>query len=97
MENETVLDIKDIKALKTLKIKAVHIYLIIPIFILLFISTISVVRTIIILKKKQEQIEIDIKTQALKILNDLYENRNNISTKIFYYKMSEILRTYVSK
>ncbi|MDR3253612.1 MAG: hypothetical protein LBT07_01430 [Endomicrobium sp.] len=97
MENETVQNIKDIKSLKTLKIKAVYVCLIILTFILLFISIVSVTRIIIIPKKKQEQIEIDIKMQALKILNDLYENRNNTSTRIFYYKMSEILRTYVSK
>jgi hypothetical protein len=47
--------------------------------------------------KKSKQFETDPKIKMLSTLNDLYKDIDRVSAKIFYYKMSEILRTYASK
>jgi hypothetical protein len=90
-------DIQDIKSLKKLNIKPIYIVLII--FTLLsFAAYIAVaVKDFKNRKKESKQADIDPKAEALNVLDDLYQNRRNISTRIFYYRMSEILRTYVSK
>jgi hypothetical protein len=48
-------------------------------------------------RKKSKIIVLDERMSSLNNLNDLYQNRTNITTRDFYYKMSEILRTYISK
>jgi hypothetical protein len=95
--NKAVQDIKDIKALKKLKVKSIYIFLTVIALVLLIICIISVVKAAARLIRKPKQLEIDPKTRALDALSDLYKNRNDVSARIFYYKMSEILRTYASK
>jgi hypothetical protein len=48
-------------------------------------------------RKKSKIIVLDGRASSLNNLNDLYQNRTNLTTRDFYYKMSEILRTYISK
>jgi hypothetical protein len=97
IESGAIQDIKDIKPVKKLKIKTIYIFLISLISILFTICIISIAKTIIKQIEKSKQIEIDPKTKALNTLSNLYKDRNNIGTRLFYYKMSEILRTYVSR
>jgi hypothetical protein len=91
------LNIKDIKSLKKINISTIFI---IPIIILLIFIIILLVY---IIKDIREQIEkakiviLDDKTIALNNLNDLYQNKTNLDIRNFYYKMSEILRTYMSR
>jgi hypothetical protein len=90
-------NIKDIKNLKKLNINTTFI---VPIIILLIFI---IILSMYIIKNIREQIEkakiviLDDKTIALNCLNDLYQNRANLDIRDFYYKMSEILRTYMSK
>ena len=48
-------------------------------------------------RKKAKIIVLDERTSSLNNLNDLYQNRTTLTIRDFYYKMSEILRTYISK
>ena len=95
--NETAQDIKDIKALKKLKVKPIYIFLTIIALVLLIICAIFVAKAVAGLIRKPKRLEIDSKTRALDALSNLYKNRNGVSARIFYYKMSEILRTYASE
>ena len=94
--NETVQDIKDIKALKKLKVKPIYVFLTIIALVLLIICAIFVAKAVAF-TRKPKRLEIDSKTRALDALSNLYKNRNGVSTRVFYYKMSEILITYASE
>ena len=87
-------DLKDIKALKKIKLKTVYIVLI---FILAILTIIVSCLFVFSWLKRPKNIVIDPKTKALNELSLLYSNKNNIDIREFYYKMSEILRTYISK
>jgi hypothetical protein len=87
-------DIKDIKPLRKIKLKTVYIILISILAILVIIVSCLFVFSFI---KRPKNIVIDPKTKALNELSLLYSSRNNIDIREFYYKMSEILRTYISK
>ncbi|MDR0724331.1 MAG: hypothetical protein LBF23_04005 [Endomicrobium sp.] len=87
-------DIKDIKALKKIKLKTVYIVLICIVVILVIIVSCLFVFSWV---KRPKNIVVDPKTKALDELNLLYTNRSNVDIREFYYTMSEILRTYVSK
>jgi hypothetical protein len=65
--------------------------------LLFIVCVVSVVKAVAERIKKSKQFEIDPKIKALSALNDLYKDIDSVSAKIFYYKMSEILRTYASK
>jgi small nuclear ribonucleoprotein (snRNP)-like protein len=90
-------DIKDIKSLKKLKIKGSFIVLIVVVFFFIVILAIYIGKDIKEERKKAKIIVLDVRTSSLNNLNDLYQNRTNLTTRDFYYKMSEILRTYISK
>lgn len=90
-------DIKDIKSLKELKIKVGFTVLIVVVLFFIVMLAIYVVKDIKEERKKSKIIALDERTLALNSLNDLYQNRTNLTTRDFYYKMSEILRTYISK
>jgi cyanate lyase len=94
-------NIKDIKPLQKLKIKTVYAVLIgIVITAILIIA--ALLLKDITKKKKDAAIAAAVLTpqeKALKSLNELYEAYKNesVAVKPFYYKMSEILRTYASE
>jgi hypothetical protein len=90
-------NIKDIKNLKTIKIKGIFIVLIVLVAALIVILAAYIIKNIIAENKKSKIIVLDEKTTALNSLNDLYQKRADLTTRDFYYKMSEILRTYISK
>jgi hypothetical protein len=90
-------DIKDIKSLKKLKIKDSFIILIVVVLFVIVMLTIYIGKDIIKEKEKAKIIVLDERTSSLNNLNDLYQNRANLTTRDFYYKMSEILRAYISK
>ncbi|MDR2395056.1 MAG: hypothetical protein LBD57_00285 [Endomicrobium sp.] len=87
-------DIKDIKALKKIKVKTVYVLLIFTVIILVILCVYALVYSYI---NRPKLVVIDPQTDALNKLSLLYENRNDIKVKDFYYKMSEILRIYVSE
>lgn len=88
-------DIKDIKPLKKLKVKAAYVIAGIIVFLLIVVLIINTVREI--KNKPHKNIIFDPKTEALKALDLLYNERNEIESRLLYYKMSEILRTYIAK
>jgi hypothetical protein len=90
-------NIKDIKSLKTIKIKGVFIVLLILVLALIVIFAVYIVKNIREKNKKSKIVVLDERTKALNSLSDLYQNRTNLTTRNFYYKMSEILRIYISK
>jgi hypothetical protein len=90
-------DIKDIKSLKKLKMSSFFIILIIIVLLLIIIMTVYTAKNIKEEIKKSKIVPLDERSKSLNSLNDLYQNRTNLTTRNFYYKMSEILRTYVSK
>ncbi|MDR1943182.1 MAG: hypothetical protein LBQ04_03620 [Endomicrobium sp.] len=90
-------DIKDIKSLKELKIKGEFTVLIVVVLFFVVMLMIYILKDIKEEIKKAKIIILDERTLALNTLNDLYQNRINLTTRDFYYKMSEILRTYTSK
>ncbi|MDR1418141.1 MAG: hypothetical protein LBI80_03160 [Endomicrobium sp.] len=94
LDNNSNQDIKDIKALQKIKLKVVYILLISIVVILTIIISYLFIFSWI---RRPKNIIIDPKTKALNDLSLLYSNRNNVDIKEFYYKMSEILRTYISK
>ena len=96
-DNAQVQDIKDIKALKKFKIKSLHVALILFVLLLFIVYVAFMVKNFVEYVKKSKQVEIDPKTKALNVLDDLYKNRSDLSARIFYYTMSGILRSYVSK
>jgi hypothetical protein len=75
----------------------VYLILIIIVLLLLIVFITFIVKNVYDYVKNSKQVEIDPKTKALNALDDLYKNKKDISARNFYYKMSEILRTYVSK
>jgi hypothetical protein len=89
-------NIKDIKSLKEIKIKGIFIVLIIAVLVFTIILAVYILKNIRGKSKKSETV-VDERTKALTSLSDLYQNRTSLSTRNFYYKMSEILRTYISK
>ncbi|MDR0800268.1 MAG: hypothetical protein LBN01_01885 [Endomicrobium sp.] len=95
--NETAKDIKDIKALKKLRVSPVYVLLMVIMSVLFIVCVVSVVKTAAERIRKPKQFETDPKIKALSALNNLYKDIDSVSARIFYYKMSEILRTYVSK
>jgi hypothetical protein len=90
-------DIKDIKSLKKLKIKDSFIVLIVVVLFVIVMLAIYIGKDIRKEKEKAKIIVLDERTSSLNNLNDLYQNRTNLTTRDFYYKMSEILRAYISK
>jgi hypothetical protein len=90
-------EIKDIKRLNKFKIKPLYKGLIIVASLLLVLCALYTIKSIADYFKKSKQIEIDPKTKSLNALNDLYGKKNSLSTRNFYYRMSEILRTYISE
>jgi hypothetical protein len=90
-------DIKDIKSLKKLKIKDSFIVLIIVVSFVIVILAIYIGKDVKKEKEKSKIIILDERTSSLNNLNGLYQNRTNLTTRDFYYKMSDILRTYISK
>lgn len=92
-------DIKDIKPLSKLKIKPLFLILAILIIVAAFIILLFILKDISQKKEELEQIEIDPKTEALNVLEKLFQNEymkeNNI--KLFYYRMFEVLRIYILK
>ena len=95
--NGTAKDIKDIKALKKLRVGPVYALLIVIMSFLFIVCVVSVVKAVAERIKKSKQFEADPKIKALSALNDLYKDIDVVSVRIFYYKMSEILRTYASE
>ncbi|MDR0978030.1 MAG: hypothetical protein LBL71_03220 [Endomicrobium sp.] len=89
--------IKDIKPLKKLKIKFFFICAGIAGFMLLMILGVSILKYVRKERKKFNMVVIDDKTAALIDLDALYKNRTHTPVRNFYYKMSEILRRYISK
>jgi hypothetical protein len=94
-------NIKDIKPLQKLKIKTVYVILIV-IVVFGFLIIAALLLKDITKKKELAAIAAAVLTpqeKALKNLNELYEAYKNeaVAVKLFYYKMSEILRTYVSE
>jgi hypothetical protein len=96
-DNAQVQGIKDIKALKKFKIKSLHVALILFVLLLFIVYAAFTVKSFVEYIKKSKQVEIDPKTKALNALEDLYKTRSDISARNFYYTMSRILRSYVSK
>jgi hypothetical protein len=90
-------DIKDIKSLKELKIKRGWLFLIVVVLFFIIVLAIYIGKDIRKERKKSKIIIFDERALALNNLNDLYQNRTNLTTRDFYYKMSEILRMYISK
>jgi hypothetical protein len=90
-------EIKDIKSLKKLKIKSGFIVLIVVVLFFIVMLAIYILKDIKEERKKSKIILLNERMLALNNLNDLYQNRTNITTRNFYYKMSKILRTYISK
>jgi predicted peroxiredoxin len=64
---------------------------------LFIVCVVSVVKATAERIKKSKQFETDPKIKMLSTLNDLYKDIDNVSARIFYCKMSKILRTYASK
>ncbi|MDR2192556.1 MAG: BatD family protein [Endomicrobium sp.] len=94
-------DIKDIKPLRKLKRKAVYVVLAV---ILAFVSAFFAVLLFREIRKKKKEEEaaavvLTPKEKAVKNLLELYNSYKggHCEIKIFYYKMSEILRTYISE
>ncbi|MDR3306657.1 MAG: hypothetical protein LBS61_03185 [Endomicrobium sp.] len=90
-------NIKDIKGLKKLRIKSFFIVAIVIASVLIVMSAIYIVKNIKQESKKSKIVVLDEKTTVLNNLDDLYQSRTNLTIRSFYYKMSEILRTYISK
>jgi hypothetical protein len=90
-------NIKDIKSLKTIKVKGIFIFLIILVIVLIVVLAIYIIKNIREENRKSKIVVIDERTKALNRINDLYQKRSDITIRDFYYKMSEILRTYISK
>jgi hypothetical protein len=90
-------DIKDIKSLKELKIKVGFIVLIVIVLFFIVMLAIYIGKDIKKEIKKSKIIVLDERTLASNNLNDLYQNRTNLTSRDFYYKMSGVLRTYISK
>ncbi|MDR1474410.1 MAG: hypothetical protein LBS38_01800 [Endomicrobium sp.] len=90
-------NIKDIKNLKKISISIIFIVPIIILLIFIIILSMHVIKNIREQMEKAKIVILDDKTIALNTLNDLYQNRTNLNIRDFYYKMSEILRTYMSK
>jgi hypothetical protein len=86
-------DIKDIKPLKKIKIKIIYVVLILILIVFIILIVYLLICSYV---SRTRDIVIDPKTEALNKLSLLYENRNNIDVKDFYYTMSEILRAYIS-
>jgi hypothetical protein len=95
--NTVVTDIKDIKTPVRLKIKPIYGFFITIVLIGFLISAIFLVKNIIENSKKAKIVELDNRTKALIDLEELYNESFKITVKVFYYRMSEILRTYISK
>jgi hypothetical protein len=96
-KSSKVVEIKDIKRLNKFKIKSLYKGLIIVTSILFILCVLYTIKSIADYFKKSKQIEVDPKTKSLNALDDLYRQKNSLSTRNFYYRMSEILRTYISK
>lgn len=92
-------DIKDIKPLVKLGIKPLYVFLMILAAAIAGILIFFLYRSISASIKIAPAAVIDPRTQALDALNGLYVSGEpeKSGVKIFYYRMSEILRGYVSK
>lgn len=87
-------DINDIKALRKIRLKAVYILFY---FILIILIVTLNYFLVINLLRNRKNVTIDPRIKALDDLSFLYKNRSNVNIRELYYKMSEILRTYISK
>lgn len=91
-------NIKDIKPLKKLPVKTIYIVLIIFSAVLLIVCIFAARSELLKSKNKKEDIILDPKTAALKDLETLYQSPlKKTEPRLFYYKMSEIFRLYISK
>lgn len=92
---ESVDDIKDIKAPKELKIKAVYTALIALSALIFVFVFVFFLRDIAERRRKANEKVLTPLEKAVKELDELYVSSKDISVKIFYYRMFEILRVYV--
>ncbi|MDR1952170.1 MAG: hypothetical protein LBQ37_01485 [Elusimicrobiota bacterium] len=87
--------IKDIKPPSKLSLEP--FYFILMILLLLIIGALVFLIYKDISNKSQKEIPLDPKTAALNALDELYKSdMKEIDLRIFYYRMSEILREYIS-
>ncbi|MDR2066335.1 MAG: hypothetical protein LBP57_00600 [Endomicrobium sp.] len=87
-------DIKDIKKLKKIRLGTMCVVLISMLIILIGLIFYLLVCSYI---NRPKDIVEDPQLEALRELSLLYETRSSVDVKDFYYKMSKILRTYISK
>ena len=92
-------DIKDIKPLLKLSIKFLYVFFMIIAFAAAGVFAFFLYKNIMVVRKLKEIAAIDPRAKALNDLDELYVSGTieKAGVKIFYYKMSEILRSYVSK
>jgi hypothetical protein len=95
IKSSKAVEIKDIKRLNKFKIKFLYKVLIVATSILFVLCVLYTIKSIAGYFKKSKQIEVDPKTKSLNALDDLYRQKKDLSTRNFYYRMSEILRTYI--
>ncbi|MDR1243813.1 MAG: hypothetical protein LBJ79_01285 [Endomicrobium sp.] len=87
-------DIKDIKKLKKIRLGTMCVVLVSMLIILIGLIFYLLVCSYI--NRPKGMVE-DPQLEALRELSLLYDTRSSADVKDFYYKMSKILRTYISK
>ncbi|MDR2616248.1 MAG: hypothetical protein LBC22_00285 [Endomicrobium sp.] len=87
-------DIKDIKKLKKIRLGTMCVVLVSMLIILIGLIFYLLVCSYI---NRPKGIVEDPQLEALRELSLLYDTRSSVDVKDFYYKMSKILRTYISK
>jgi hypothetical protein len=91
-------NIKDIKPLLRIPIKTGWLILIIILIAGILTASLFLYKEIDKKRIEKQIIELDIKTLSLNALSALYESALKDTTpSLFYYKMSEIFRNYISK
>jgi hypothetical protein len=88
-------DIKDIKKLKKIRLGTMYVALISMLIIL--IGLIFYLLVCGYINRPKDIVEDDPQLEALRELSLLYDTRGSVEVKDFYYTMSKILRTYISK
>jgi len=98
MADNDAQDIKDIKPLEKLGVKTGFAFLTIILIIAAVLFAFLLYKEIRKKLDKAREIVIDLKTLSLNALTELYNSAVKESEpNIFYYRMSEILRNYISK
>ncbi|MDR3049666.1 MAG: hypothetical protein LBV16_07535 [Elusimicrobiota bacterium] len=91
-------EIKDIKPLEKLPIKKIWLLLILVIIAGIVLIGIPLCKEIVILYKKSKEPVLSLKELSLNALSELYYSPvKKDEPRIFYYRMSEILRNYISQ